>query len=71
MRINLLRKGDRVLSVTQDFIAIERKNGEVDVVHIDCTDGLPRIDFEHVVTIGYGNNTVELVNDAGDTVTTF
>lgn len=34
MKINILNKGDRVLNVTADFIAVERKNGEVDIVPI-------------------------------------
>ena len=32
MKINILNKGDKVLNVTENFIAVERKNGEVDIV---------------------------------------
>ena len=29
-----LKKGDRVINVTSDFIAVERKDGEVDIIPI-------------------------------------
>lgn len=34
MKINILNKGDKVLNVNENFIAVERKNGEVDIVPI-------------------------------------
>ena len=71
MKINILRKGDEVLQVNQNFIAVKRKNGEVDIIMMDFSDGLPRIDIENIVTIGYGNNTVVAENMDGESVTTF
>ena len=32
IRIEVLKKGDKVLSVTSEFIAVQRKNGEVDLL---------------------------------------
>ena len=32
MFVGVLKKGDRVLNVTPEFVAVERKNGEVDVL---------------------------------------
>lgn len=32
MKINILKKGDSVLNVDKNFIAVRRKNGEVDIV---------------------------------------
>ena len=32
MTIGILKKGDSVLNVTPEFIAVQRKNGEVDIV---------------------------------------
>ena len=32
MTINVLKPGDNVLSVNKDFIAVRRKNGEVDII---------------------------------------
>lgn len=70
MKINVLKKGDRVISVTSEFVAVQRKNGEVDIVPLirDAT-GL-RVAIENIVTIGYGNNMVEAATD-DVVVTTF
>lgn len=70
MTIRILRKGDRVINVTSDFIAVERKSGEVDIIPIIKDGRTFRIDQENIVTIGYGDNVVETQN--GDvTITTF
>ena len=70
MLIGILKKGDRVISVTADFIAVERKNKEVDVIPLSRDDGALRIDTDNIVTIGYGDNIVQAAN--GDvTITTF
>ena len=70
MYIGILKKGDKVLSITQDFVAIERKNGEVDVYPIVKDGDLVRIDTQGIVTIGFGDNLV--ATQVGDvTVTTF
>ena len=70
MKINVLKKGDRVISVTSEFVAIQRKNGEVDIVPL-IRDGTGlRVAIENIVTIGYGNNTVEAATD-DVVVTTF
>ena len=71
MRINILRKGDEVLHVNQNFIAVRRKNGEADIIKLDFSDGFPRIDMENIITIGYGNNTVVAENNDGESVITF
>lgn len=70
MKINVLKKGDRVINVTSEFIAVQRKNGEVDIIPL-IRDGTGlRVDIENIVTIGYGNNTVQAeVDDI--VVTTF
>lgn len=68
--INILKKGDRVINVTSEFVVVERKSGEVDIIPI-IKDGVAlRVDFENTLTIGYGNNIVQ--TKAGDvTITTF
>lgn len=71
MKINILKKGDEVLEVNQNFIAVKHKNGEVDIIKLDFSDGLPRIDLENIITIGYGNNTVVAKNNDGESVITF
>ena len=70
MKIGILKKGDKVIKVTDDFIAVQRKNGEVDIIPmIKDKTGL-RVDTEGIVTIGYGENTVEVSTD-DVVVTTF
>lgn len=64
MKINILKKGDSVLNVDKNFIAVRRKNGEVDIVPlIEDETGL-RVNVSKIVTIGYGDNIVTAnVND--------
>lgn len=70
MLIRILKKGDRVISVTSEFVAVERKNGEVDIMPIFKDGEMLRIDTENVITIGYGDNIVQ--TKAGDvTITSF
>lgn len=58
MKINILKKGDSVLNVDKNFIAVKRKNGEVDIVPlIEDETGL-RVNVSKIVTIGYGDNIV-------------
>lgn len=70
MKIGIMKKGDKVISITSEFIAVERKNGEVDVIPIVSDETGLRVDIEHIVTIGYGNNTVSVESD-NVVVTTF
>ena len=71
MKINILNKGDKVLNVTADFIAVERKNGEVDIVPLAKDENGFWIDAENITTIGYGNNTVQSENVDGVVITNF
>lgn len=70
MKIGILKKGDKVLNVTLDFIAVQRKNGEVDVIPIIKDEMGLRVDIEGIVTIWYGENIVEISTD-DVVVTTF
>ena len=70
MKIGILKKGDHVISITEDYIAVERKNGEVDIIPLLKDETGLRIDISKIVTIGYGNNTVQASNN-DVTVTTF
>ena len=70
MTIGILKKGDHVISVTSDFIAVERKNGEVDIIPLSKDGATFRIDSDNIVTISYGDNIVQ--TQSGDvTITTF
>ena len=70
MRIDILKKGDSVINVTDHLVAVRRKSGEVDLLPIvDDVSGW-WIDTDRTITIGYGSNTVSEVID-GVTVTHF
>lgn len=71
MKINVMSKGDKVLNVTSELLAIQRKNGEVDIIPLILDDSGVRIDTENIVTIGYGNNSVETEIIDGVVVTNF
>lgn len=58
MKINILKKGDSVLNVDKNFIAVRRKNGEVDVVPLIEDETGVRVNVSKIVTIGYGDNIV-------------
>lgn len=70
MKIGVLKKGDQVLNVTPEFIAVQRKSGEVDIIPLIKDEMGLRVDIEKIVTIGYGNNTVQASTDE-IVVTTF
>ena len=71
MKIKVMSKGDKVLNVTSELVAIQRKNGEVDIIPLISDESGVRIDTENIVTIGYGNNSVETEVIDGVVVTNF
>lgn len=71
MRINVLKDGDEVLSVTQSFIAVKRLSGEVDLIPLIIDDEGMRVDSSKIITIGYGDNEVKADLDNGGFVETF
>lgn len=71
MRINVLNKGDKVISVTNRLIAIQRKNGEVDIIPFLTDKEGMWINTENIVTVGFENNTVESEVINGVVVTNF
>lgn len=71
MRINILSEGDKVLNVTADFIAVERTNGEVDIVPLAKKENGLWVDIENITTIGYGNNTIQSETINGVVITNF
>lgn len=64
MKIKVLKKGDKVLFVNAHFIAVQRKNGEVDLIPIILDEnGIPNISINNITTITYGDNAVEAIVD--------
>ena len=71
MRINVMSRGDKVLNVTSEMIAIQRSNGEVDIIPLTRDEFGVRIDIENITTIGYGKNAVEVEVINGMVITNF
>ena len=71
MKIKVMSKGDKVLNVTSELVAIQRKNGEVYIIPLISDEYGVRIDTENIVTIGYGNNLVETEVVEGVVITNF
>ncbi len=71
MKINVMSKGDKVLSVTNELVAIQRVSGEVDIISLISSESGLRIDTENIVTIGYGSNFVESEVVEGVVITNF
>ena len=71
MTIGILKKGDQVINVTAEFIAVQRKNGEVDIVPLMKDEPGLRIDTEGIITIGFGDNIVQTKTIDDVVVTTF
>ena len=71
MYFGLLKKGDEVINVTSEFVAIKRKKGEVDIIPLICEGGSYRVDIGNIVTIGFGENTVTYENENGVQITNF
>lgn len=54
-----------------EFIAVRRKNGEVDLIRLLNEEGGVRVDIENIVTIGFGDNVVETKNENGVIISNF
>lgn len=68
IKINVLKKGDEVLSVTERFVAIKRKNGCVDIYNLYTNENNEIIvDPIVVTTIGYGEGSIEKMSEDGET----
>lgn len=66
--INILKKGDEVLSINERFLAIKRKGGTVDIYNVVFNEeGELGIDPVKSAEIGYGEGLVEKVLDDGET----
>lgn len=71
MRIKILQDGDKVIGVTSDFIAVERFGGEVDIIPLGKNESGIWVDIEHITTIGYGGNVIEVETENGVKITNF
>lgn len=71
MKIKVLNAGDKVMNVTTEFVAIERANGEVDVLPLRKKGKCYVVDPASVLTLGYEGNEVSTEVIDGVTVTHF
>lgn len=66
--ISILRKGDTVLCVNDRFLAVKRKNGEVDIFKVLFSEKDEfLIDPVKTATIGFGEGTVSSDMEDGET----
>ena len=63
MFYDLMNTGDRVLSITNDFLAIERNDGSVDIYPVISNDNKITINIDAVTTIGYTPCSDEIETD--------
>lgn len=73
VNINILKKGDEVLAITDRFLAVKRKNGEIDIFNVMFNEENEFIvDPVKTASIGFGEGTVsKTVNGGETTVYTF
>ena len=66
--LKLLNKGDSVLEINERFLAIKRKNGDVDIYKIFFTDQDELVvDPIKMTVITYGDGIVTKDSDDGET----
>ena len=53
MLYDLMNTGDRVLTITNDFLAIERCDGSVDLYPVISNENKITLNIDSVTTIGY------------------
>ena len=72
IRFEILKKGDAVLNVWDNNIAIKKANGEVEILHYDLDeDGMPRISNRSMlITQGKGISRV-ISDDSSVEIGTF
>lgn len=68
ININILKKGDEVLTINDRFLAVRRKNGEVDIFNVMYNEENEIfIDPVKAAVIGFGEGTVGKNLDDGET----
>lgn len=68
IEVKLLNKGDSVIELNDKFLAIKRKNGEVDVYKVGFTDQDEFVvDPLKAAVITFGDGIVAKTSDDGET----
>ena len=72
IKFEILKKGDTVLNVWENHIAVKKKSGEVEIFqfYVD-EEGLPRLS-ENTILVTQGNGSISAdTTDSDVTITTF
>ena len=72
IKFEILKKGDTVLNVWENHIAVKKKSDEVEIFqfYVD-EEGLPRLS-ENTILVTQGNGSISVVTTDSDvTITTF
>ena len=72
IKFEILKKGDTVLNVLENHIAVKKKSGEVEIFqfYVD-EEGLPRLS-ENTILVTQGNGSISAgTTDSDVTITTF
>lgn len=67
VNINILKKGDEVLTINEKFLAVKRKDGTVDVYNVYFNEEGIYVDPIRSAIISYGEGMVEKLLDDGET----
>lgn len=72
IKFEILKKGDTILNVWENHIAVKKKSGEVEIFqfYVD-EEGLPRLS-ENTILVTQGNGSISAgTTDSDVTITTF
>lgn len=67
ININILKKGDKVITINEKFLAVRRKDGTVDIYNVFFNEEGIYIDPIRSAIIGYGEGMIEKLLDDGET----
>ena len=65
IKFEILKKGETVLNVWENHIAVQKKSGEVEIYQFYLDeDGMPRLS-ENTILITYGNGSISAKAESG------
>lgn len=72
IKFEILKKGDTVLNVWENHIAVKKKSGEVEIFQFFIDEeGLPRL-VENTILVTQGNGSISAgITNSDVTITTF
>lgn len=53
-----LNDGDRIIRITEDFIAVQRKKGVIDIIPLIKSDKEQEMDIDNIITVCCGDKIV-------------